>query len=610
MKLYSFVAGTAVVGVGVAFQGSVNLQATTPGTAQTGHSNITGTAKAGIMVGYSNTPTGIAFGGDFRSVSTSGRGVLGNASATTGATYGGLFQSFSNAGRGVAGIAQNLTGNTYGGFFSSLSVAGFGVYGQATAGSGATYGVYGKATSPTGFGIYSEGNMSATGVISGNGSGLSSVNAAQLGGFLPAAFLQEIPNPLTLSGTNSTHIVRGENTSTVNNAAGVMGEATAVSGYTIGTRGVSRSQTGYGVFGEASSSSGNNYGGWFQSYGTSGTGVHGYAIASSGTTYGGYFQSNSSGGRGVYGTGVYGGEFWGAGRGVVGNATNNTGNTFGGIFTSNSISGTGVLGAATDFSGPTYGGYFSAQSPVGEGVRGINSSSSGSASGGYFVSASLSARALYGLATGAAGTTYGVVGQSNSDVGYGVWGTSGGNGYGVFAAGHLGASGIKSFRIDHPSDPENKYLLHYSSESPMPQNFYVGNVVTDAKGYAWVQLPDYFGEINTNFKYQLTVVRDDESPNFVQVQVGKKIKDGRFLVMTSAPSTEVSWRVDADRNDLYVRRHPPKAETNKQGPERGTYQHPELYGYGPERGMNYDPLHAKKPVHPEAQQLPGARRKK
>jgi hypothetical protein len=153
----------------------------------------------------------------------------------------------------------------------------------------------------------------------------------------------------------------------------------------------------------------------------------------------------------------------------------------------------------------------------------------------------------------------------------------------------MGASGTKPFRIDHPFDPENKYLLHYAAESPMPQNFYVGNVVTDAKGYAWITLPDYFSEINANFKYQLTVVRDDESPNFVQAQIGKKIKGNRFLIMSSAPNTEVSWRVDADRNDLYVRNRPPKDVVDKEGREKGTYQHPEFYNLGPERGMNYNP---------------------
>ena len=40
----------------------------------------------------------------------------------------------------------------------------------------------------------------------------------------------------------------------------------------------------------------------------------------------------------------------------------------------------------------------------------------------------------------------------------------------------------KSFRIDHPSDPENRYLVLYFSEAPQPQNFYNGIVTLDEAG--------------------------------------------------------------------------------------------------------------------------------
>jgi hypothetical protein len=184
---------------------------------------------------------------------------------------------------------------------------------------------------------------------------------------------------------------------------------------------------------------------------------------------------------------------------------------------------------------------------------------------------------MLGFASNGGGVSYGVRGQSNSP-----------SGYGVYSVGNTGASGAKSFRIDHPLDPENKYLLHYATESPTPQNFYVGNVVTDAQGHAWVTLPDYFSEINRNFKYQLTVVDGENTNDFVMAKVATKIKDGRFLIRTNAPNTEVSWRVDADRNDLYVRNRPTKDVEEKVSFERGRYQHPEFYGLGFERGMERD----------------------
>ncbi len=439
MKKSLLLAATAVVGAGVAFQGSVNLQATTPGTPQTGHLNVTGTAKAGVMVGYSSTPTGIAFGGDFRSASTSGRGVLGNASATTGATYGGLFQSFSNAGRGVAGIAQNATGNTYGGFFSSLSVAGFGVYGQATAASGPTYGVYGKAVSPAGFGVYSEGNMSASGVISGNGSGLTNVNASTLGGFGAGAFLMSVPVPLTLNGNQGAPTISGVNAAPAS----------------IGVKG--------------------------QTSGNFGLGLYGY----------------SSGGSAVA---------------VYGETPNGTA----------------------------------------QAIHGANTQS------------------VFGDAP------YGIVGEVLAS-----------DGYGIYSLGKFGASGTKAFRIDHPFDPENKYLLHYSAEGPDVLNMYTGNVHTDEAGYATIELPDYYSEINKDPRYTLTVI--DSSADFVLAKVVKEILDNRFTIRTSKPKVKVSWRIDAIRNDAWMRTNGAPIEEIKPARERGKYQHPYLYGKPDSLRVSYVP---------------------
>jgi len=208
-------------------------------------------------------------------------------------------------------------------------------------------------------------------------------------------------------------------------------------------------------------------------------------------------------------------------------------------------------------------------------------SATGSATGVLGTTASTTGRGVRGLASAASGVNYGVVGDSNSS-----------SGFGVYAFGDTGASGTKSFRIDHPFDPENKYLLHYASESPMPQNFYVGNVTTDDTGYAWINLPEYFEAINTNFKYQLTVVDEADSDEFIWAKVVRKIKRNRFRIRTNLPNVEVSWRVDADRNDRHVQKRRPIDVIEKQGAERGKYQHPELYGQGPEKGMNFEPAAA------------------
>lgn len=419
MKKYSLLASAAVVGTAIAFQGSyVNLQASTPGTMQNGHSNISGTAKSSAVVAYNNTGSGQTFGGDFRVTSDEGRGVLGNASSPTGATYGGLFQAASIGGRGVAGIASNAAGTTYGGFFSSLSSQGRGVYGQATSASGVTFGVYGKATSPNGYGVYSEGNFKATGSITGNG-------------------------PVIISSDG---------------VLGIQGSTTADDAMSI---------VGF--------SSGSN----------------------SNAIYG---QSNHQISNGVYGV--------------------NTSLGYGGKFQSNGGSGALFLGVGI-------GGY-------GKG-------------------------------------TYGIVGESTAA------------GSGVHAIGNVTATGTKPFRIDHPRDPENKYLFHYATESPFPQNFYTGNVKTDGRGYAWVTLPSYFSDINTNFKYLLTII--DESEDFILAKVSKRIQNGRFQIRTSKPNVDVTWRIDADRNDRYVQQNRPEDEVVKPKSERGTYQQPELYNQPADKAL-------------------------
>jgi hypothetical protein len=121
-------------------------------------------------------------------------------------------------------------------------------------------------------------------------------------------------------------------------------------------------------------------------------------------------------------------------------------------------------------------------------------------------------------------------------------------------------------------------------------NFYSGNVITDAQGYATVTLPDYFEAINRDFRYQLTVI--DSSDDFVLAKVVQKIRNNQFVIRTSKPHVEVSWRVEAIRNDLYVQRYGFQTEQEKEDDIKGKYLHPELYGQPKERGLHYRPTPA------------------
>jgi len=226
------------------------------------------------------------------------------------------------------------------------------------------------------------------------------------------------------------------------------------------------------------------------------------------------------------------------------------------------------------------------------GVHGRSPAASGITLGVFGQSDSTSGRGVFGVATTITGTNYGVFGQSSS---------RDGAGFGVWAQGRLGASGTKSFRIDHPDDPANKYLLHYSAESPEVINFYSETVTLDDRGEAVVELPHYFAKINTRPRYQLTAVGAPMPMLHVAAKIreadlsaGAKAEPGEaapicaFRIAGGAPGGEVSWRVEALRNDRWVQQRGAPVEVEKEGLEKGTYQHPELYGQPPEMGMNYD----------------------
>jgi len=207
--------------------------------------------------------------------------------------------------------------------------------------------------------------------------------------------------------------------------------------------------------------------------------------------------------------------------------------------------------------------------------------------------------AVFGGATNRAGyfesDRGGLTGWSNSSGFTGITGGNGqGGGVGVYSVGNFVATGTKSFQIDHPLDPENKYLTHYCAEGPEPLNVYRGNVTLDAAGQAWVTLPDYFAEINRDPSYQLTPIGD-----FAPVFVKQKIADNRFLVAGGKPGMEVSWRVEAVRNDRFVRTYGAAVETEKPADKRGTYLQPALYGQPVEKGQFYQARPTEAPVSRE-----------
>ncbi|HTC94541.1 MAG TPA: hypothetical protein VK699_13965 [Terriglobales bacterium] len=135
------------------------------------------------------------------------------------------------------------------------------------------------------------------------------------------------------------------------------------------------------------------------------------------------------------------------------------------------------------------------------------------------------------------------------------------------------SKGSGSFKIDHPLDPANKYLSHSFVESPDMMNVYNGNVVLDAKGQAWVELPDYFEALNQDFRYQLTPIGN---PGQHILYIAQEIARNRFQIGGGNPGAKVSWQVTGIRHDAYANAHRIPVEEDK-GNKRGTYLHPELF---------------------------------
>lgn len=141
-----------------------------------------------------------------------------------------------------------------------------------------------------------------------------------------------------------------------------------------------------------------------------------------------------------------------------------------------------------------------------------------------------------------------------------------------------------SFRIDHPLDPANKYLYHSFVESPDMKNLYDGVVQTDQRGYATIELPDWFEPLNRDFRYQLTIIDAADGEEFAQAKIVREITHREFTIRTSRGRVKVSWQVTGTRKDPWAEAHRIPVEEKKPAHLRGTYQHPELYGLSREFG--------------------------
>jgi hypothetical protein len=425
--------------------------------------------------------------------------VNGNAQVDGNITLSGSIFGSSGAN---SGSAANVNGST-------ASPTGIGVLGSATATSGANFGVYGSTASPAGIAV--DGNATT-------GTGVAGVSVG------PSGY-------------------------------GVYGANAATSGNSIGVYGVSASPTGSGVYGANTAATGDAYGVNAVTTSTGGVAVRGLASATSGNTFGVYGASESPAGIAVNGvassgTGVAGQTTSPGAYGVYGANLATTGTASGVYGITASTSGVGTLGTATAVSGSTFGVYGSTESPAGISVYGV-------ASGGTGVLGNSASPTGVGVSANATGGGTALVATAT---GSGSAGLFTGN---VKITGNLSVSGTVSkgggsFRIDHPLDPEHKYLYHSFVESPDMMNIYNGVATLSPRGDAVVKLPDWFDALNRDFRYQLTCIG-----GFAPVYIAREVSGNQFTIGGGQPGMKVSWQVTGIRKDAFANEHRIPVEENK-----------------------------------------------
>jgi hypothetical protein len=371
-------------------------------------------------------------------------------------------------------------------------------------------------------------------------------------------------------------------TGTAASSSGVYGESKGTNG--IGVQGkAATGTTARGVLGRATEGIGvRGQGGAEGVWGTGGNyGVHGDTPSSTG--YGVY---GTGGGYGVYGNGsTYGVFASSANTGVYGNGTN-----YGAVGVAGS-SGWGVYGyggtVGVYASGGTYGLFGSGSSYAVYGSVNSGGIAVYGTGGTYGVLANGTSYGVFGsgpFGTYGNGASYGALGYSSS--GIGVYGTTS-TGYAGWFQGALHVNGTLSktagsFMIDHPKEPQRRYLIHSFVEGPERLNVYRGTIKLNSRGRATVRLPRYFGAANKEPSYQLTPV-GAAAPS---LHIAKEVEGNRFVIAGGAAGQTVCWQVTAARDDAWAQKNPLRVEPLKARADRGKYLNPEVFGRPRSAGIN------------------------
>jgi hypothetical protein len=150
----------------------------------------------------------------------------------------------------------------------------------------------------------------------------------------------------------------------------------------------------------------------------------------------------------------------------------------------------------------------------------------------------------------------------------------------------------KYFKIDHPLDPQYKYLVHSAVESSERKTIYDGVATLDDDGVAWVHLPEWFEALNGDFRYQLTAVGGGAPGLHVAEEI---YENNRFKIAGGQAGMKVCWQVTGIRKDPGAAASPFEVEQEKPQEERGRYLQPDLYGAPDDQRIGGRPMESDRP---------------
>ena len=113
-------------------------------------------------------------------------------------------------------------------------------------------------------------------------------------------------------------------------------------------------------------------------------------------------------------------------------------------------------------------------------------------------------------------------------------------------------------------------------------NIYNGIVKLDANGEATVELPEWFGTLNKDYRYQLTCIGGSAA-----VYISEEVNSNRFKIAGGFSGLKVSWQVTGIRQDAWANAHRIPVEEGKPEQDRGHYIHPELHGQPEEKAIEW-----------------------